>query len=261
LTLQVDEKKLKLDNERIILLQWFHLILVVVSIFLHFSHGYSSFWMTLLKLIVCAFFYRMFFTTLRRLYYTYWSLALILFVFSTTQLIEAILVGKPPGITWCYFLTSLLIIVQSYLLNTPIYYPQVRWWEYDFRYRNDLKIKISVGDVEYEGRLTDLRKGAGCIVLFEELPLQSLFNLSTISDHRPIELEGEVMSKRAYSIGRGHIYGVRFHFDKPNERKEFDYFSRLWKFEQSVKASKRFSSIKKQKQLEDKNEDGNSENS
>ena len=52
----------------------------------------------------------------------------------------------------------------------------VKWWIYDFRYRNDVKIIVyHFSDIKKEtkinGRLTDVRRGAGCITLFENFPV------------------------------------------------------------------------------------------
>jgi ribosomal protein S1 len=58
-----------------------------------------------------------------------------------------------------------------YFLSSPIYYPRVSWWEYDFRYRDDLKIEVKSFEDVIDARLTDLRRQAGCVAIFEELKI------------------------------------------------------------------------------------------
>ena len=137
-----------------------------------------------------------------------------------------------------YSVALFLLALESRELWTPIYYPIMSWWEYDFRYRNDLKVKAIVDGKAIEGRLTDLRKGAGCVSLFKELK---------VGEHVQIELKDEnsfkveIMSKRYYSLGRPLSYGVRFELVEEDEKAEFKKFSKFWRNNRKQKRKEKFS--------------------
>jgi len=104
----------------------------------------------------------------------------------------------------------------------------VNWWEYDFRFRHDLKIKIE-GDneKEFEGRLTDLRQGAGCILSFEDFEVGKKIKIKISSESPQQIYEAEIKSSRRNIDGRPKIYGVYF----TNNDKEIRKIIEKWKIE------------------------------
>ena len=57
-------------------------------------------------------------------------------------------------ISYNYLLGMLFLFMGMYTLSSPIYYPMVKWWIYDFRYRNDVKILVyQFSDVRKEKKL------------------------------------------------------------------------------------------------------------
>jgi hypothetical protein len=130
-----------------------------------------------------------------------------------------------------------------YILSSPIYYPRVSWWEYDFRYRDDLRIKVKSGESEYEARLTDLRRYAGCVGLFEELKLGDEIIVNAKIDDVTMILRGQVMSKRRYLIGRPVIYGVMFKFDSRVNKKRYIQLVQMWKKEKNNKRKLKFAHV------------------
>ena len=130
-----------------------------------------------------------------------------------------------------------------YILSSPIYYPRVSWWEYDFRYRDDLKIEVKEGDHQYVARLTDLRRYAGCVAVFEELKLGDEITIIAKVDDASVSLRGQVMSKRRDLIGRPLIYGVQFKFDSRSNKKRYIQLVRLWKKEKNSKRKLKFAHV------------------
>jgi hypothetical protein len=130
-----------------------------------------------------------------------------------------------------------------YILSSPIYYPRVSWWEYDFRYRDDLRIIVKAGESEYEARLTDLRRYAGCVGLFEELKLGDEIIINAKINNVTMFLRGQVMSKRRYLIGRPVIYGVMFKFDSRVNKKRYIQLVQMWKKEKNNKRKLKFAHV------------------
>ena len=80
-----------------------------------------------------------------------------------------------------------------------------------------------------EGRLTDLRRGAGCVALFGKYNhgVFLTINLEGFSDMEPIK--AEIVSRRQYSLGRPYNYGVRVFFNSSKEKENYYNLVRYWK--------------------------------
>lgn len=126
-------------------------------------------------------------------------------------------------------------------LHDPIYYPIVSWWEYDFRYRDDVRVKVSTSEQkELDGRLTDIRRQAGCLSLFESLRVGDELELTSIDGLSFRKFIVRIMSKRETSFGRPLNYGVKFVLGDSQERLDFDKFCDFWKNERKDKIRQKF---------------------
>ncbi|MDO9183979.1 MAG: hypothetical protein Q7U04_16300 [Bacteriovorax sp.] len=184
-----------------------------------------------------------YYKTIKHRYYTYWSFSAILFVYMLFKINEQFFVQHHFHIGILYLISTLILILKMYILSSPIYYPRVSWWEYDFRYRDDLKITVKVLEAEYVARLTDLRRLAGCVALFEELKLGDEIILHTKVDDVSVTLRGQIMSKRRDLIGRPLIYGVQFKFDSRSNKKRYIQLFRLWKKDKHSKRKLKFAHV------------------
>ena len=151
--------------------------------------------------------------------------------------------------------------MEMYLLYSPLFYPIVRWWEYDFRFRHDLKVMVTrqFGDKqeEYTGRLTDVRRNAGCIQLFENLKVSDHVIINVSLDNQTTKiLKGEIISKRQYSIGRPWNYGIKMNFENLEEEQDYKELEFNWKSDRKDKIRRKFEKSKqayKEKNREESN--------
>lgn len=184
-----------------------------------------------------------YYKTIKHRYYTYWTFSFALFLYMLFKINEQFFVVHHVHIGILYLISTLILIFKMYLLSSPIYYPRVNWWEYDFRYRDDLKIKVKCDELELEARLTDLRRYAGCVGLFEELKMgDEIIVMAKVGDES-VNLRGQVMSKRRDLIGRPLIYGVRFKFDSRSNKKRYLQLLRIWKNEKHSKRKLKFAHV------------------
>lgn len=196
-----------------------------------------------LRLLFFVYFSTPYYKTIKHRYYTYWSFSIILFFYILFKIHEQFYILHHSHIGILYLISSLILILKMYFLSSPIYYPRVSWWEYDFRYRDDLKINVKVNELEYVARLTDLRRLAGCVALFEELKLGDEIIIMAKVDDVSVSLRGQVMSKRKDLIGRPLIYGVQFKFDSRSNKKRYIQLVRLWKREKNNKRRLKFAHV------------------
>ena len=184
-----------------------------------------------------------YYKTIKHRYYTYWTFSALLFVYLLYKIYEQFYVLNNDHIGILYLLSIMILIIKMYMLSSPIYYPQISWWEYDFRYRDDLKITVKSQDQEMNARLTDLRRQAGCVAMFEELKLGEELIINAALDEDNVLLRGIVMSKRRDVIGRPLIYGVQFKFDSKSNKKRYEALERLWKKQKNSKRKMKFAHV------------------
>lgn len=193
-----------------------------------------------IRLIFFLYLAKPYYKTIKHRYYTYWTLSLLLFVYLLYKIHEQFYVLDHTHIGILYLMSSLVLVFKMYLLSSPIYYPQVSWWEYDFRYRDDLKITVKSHDHDFQARLTDLRRQAGCVAMFEELKLGEEILITAKLDEETVLLRGQVMSKRRDLIGRPLIYGVQLKFDSRSNKKRYNLLEKMWKKQKNNKKKMKF---------------------
>ena len=241
--------KLKREFDRIKLLNWIHFSLIMIGILLEMAYGFIG-GNAILKLFLMGFVYRLYFRVIQNLYYSYWTFSFLLMLYLGIGLFQGIFIFKTPIIIYNYLLAMLFLFVEMYTLSSPIYYPMIKWWIYDFRYRNDVKITVYHSsdhrkEKKISGRLTDVRRGAGCITLFEDFRIgDSLFILLS-TDYRDLDFKVELVSKRETLMGRGITFGIKFTFRSDEEKEAFGRFVHDWQEEDLQKRRSRFKVVKK----------------
>lgn len=220
--------KLKRDFDRVKVYTTVHLSLIVLAHVVElFKTGFGL--SLLIEYAYLGFIYVMFWRTLKGLYYTFWTIIGLLAIYSLSGVFDGFSTLGSPFIGYCYILSIIFLAIQAYTMMSPIYYPVVNWWEYDFRFRDDVKVKCETSSVCFEGRINDLRRGAGCLTAFHSLKIGDRVKVSISSHSGPVQLEAEIMSQRLYSLGRPFNYGVRFHFSSEADRSSFESFCLYWR--------------------------------
>jgi hypothetical protein len=234
--LLINRLKLKQEIDRTEVLHWGIFFFLVLGFFYEATR--ESAWLALVgALIVSSGYFYLLSRLLKRLYYSFWTFVGLLAVFLLFKVF-----GQPFfSMSFVAYLTSLILLgILSYSLWTPIFYPIVSWWEYDFRYRDDLKIKVEFKDEKSDGRLTDLRRQAGCVASFKDFKLGEVLTIEPFDELKTMRFKVEIMSKRKYSVGRPYNYGVRFLLEKDGDTSLFQNFVKFWKNERKLKLKKKF---------------------
>lgn len=212
---------------------------IMTEMVAHFKIGY------VVRLLFFFYLAAPYYKTIKHRYYTYWTFSAMLFVYLLIKINEQFFQMHQVHIGILYVLAILVLIVKMYILSSPIYYPRVSWWEYDFRYRDDLKITVkqSENDNVLEARLTDLRRLAGCVALFEELKLGEEIIVNAHVKEESVTLRGQVMSKRRELLGRPLIYGIQFKFDSRTNKKRYAMLEKMWKKQKHSKKKSKFADV------------------
>lgn len=238
---------LKQDYDRTKWLHLTHFALVVFAFCMEWYYGRTGFFGFIASIIFLGGFYRLSYLTIRNLYYTFWTFAGILLIYLSVKTFTGFTHEGAPALFYLYGLALIFLVIEMYILSSPLYYPFVNWWEYDFRYRYDLKIKLKERineDEEWnEVRLTDLRRGAGCVASFDDYKKGQVLELKCPAEHKTYYFKVEVMSKRQYSVGRPFHYGVSFMLESDHVKEDYQNFFDYWKRRKQAKRQLKFEKV------------------
>ena len=231
--------KIRQDIDRVHLLQWGHFTILLMAFIVE---GIINIELVSMIIKVCCalIFYKLFFKTLGDLYYSFWTFSVALSLYILWNLYSIISLQSNLQLFYLYLISFIILSVQMYILLSPIYYPRVSWWEYDFRYRDDLKVKLNIEEVSTEARLTDLRRGAGCLSSFTDINVGKLVTVLATNGVKEFSFLVEIMSRRQYSLGRPASHGVRFIFNDEFQDSDYDEFYSFWIKEKMAKKKTRF---------------------
>lgn len=212
--------KTKEDLQRTIVFSHGSVITHMMGLFFYLIFGQSP-WLNCLFLALVAFFYRSYIRTIKNLYYTYWTFSIAFGVLNFLLFWSAFFSRHSEG-SYFYLLSIILNAIGSYMVFSPIFYPRVSWWEYDFRYREDLKAYTETDNYCFECRISDIRREAACLVAFEDMDLGQEILCKLKLDNGSVEIKGRVLSKREYLIGRGFTYGIKFVLEENKAAKDYE---------------------------------------
>lgn len=223
--------KIEEDRYRLKVLHFSHLTIIVLMILLRIFFEFKFFKGPVEFLIIIPF-YQLYFKTVKELFYTYWTFTILLIIYILIWFFRGYNNSHLPY-SELASIAMLLVLAESYLISSPIFFPRIRWWEYDFRLREDLKILIvqrgKDSEVfEFEGRISDLRRNAGCIVSFLEFKTGEIIEFKTLGKYKQMTFKTEIMSKREYLLGRGLTYGVKFKGETKEEKRNYRDLLKVW---------------------------------
>lgn len=176
--------------------------------------------------------------------YAYWTISFLLGLYILMDILIFTFVTYDIFVLYISFLASIFLFINCYVMSSPLFFPRVQWWEYDFRYRGDLKSLIRCEDKIYQARLTDLRRNLACVEAFDYLPLGSEINLETQFEGKLYSLKATVKTSKEIIQGRPLRYGIKFSFEDEGSKEILSNLSKLWDKNKKVKIRNKFSKDK-----------------
>lgn len=193
----------------------------------------------LFQIIILLVTFNFYYIALKNLFYSFWNISFILMLFYIFGMIRNLLFGTPI-IGVLYFGSIILMIIACYIISSPLYYPRFHWWEYDFRYRTDLKCQVDAEGLHSIGRISDMRRGAACVELFKSMTVGQRIQISLEILNQSYTLFAEVRSKREPIIGRSTIYGVKFISTDLEQRQRLKFITNYWNESKKIKIRNKF---------------------
>ena len=196
------------------------------------------------EIFFLIFIFRSYFRAQIRRNYSFWGITVIVGFYLVRAMLQHSFMDYNETILYLAFTTWCFLLLNSYFMSSPIFYPRVQWWEYDFRFRGDFKVDILIEEKKYEGRLTDLRRNAGCLEAFEYFNLEKNLRVLLNYNGNTFDLPFTIKTISHPIPGRPYRYGILFFSDLPEDKKSFKLLKKTWDRQKSVKLRSKFN-IKK----------------
>jgi hypothetical protein len=196
------------------------------------------------QLILLVASYNFYYNALSNLYYSFWNISILLAIYYLVSLTRNFLVIGHPMIGLMFFFCFLFLISACYIISSPLYYPRVHWWEYDFRFRADIRCSAEIDGQQFRGRLSDLRRGAACLELFNHTHVGQPIQINLEILNQNFTLFAEIRSKREPIIGRSIIYGIKFVNNDLEQKQRLRLLTNYWHESKKIKIRNKFASQK-----------------
>ncbi|MFA5584501.1 MAG: PilZ domain-containing protein [Bacteriovoracaceae bacterium] len=193
----------------------------------------------LFQIIILLITFNFYYIALKNLFYSFWNISFILMLFYIFGMIRNLLFGTPI-IGILYFGAIILMVISCYIISSPLYYPRFHWWEYDFRYRTDLKCHVDAEGIHSVGRISDMRRGAACLELFTSMNIGQRVQISLEILNQSYTLFAEVRSKREPIMGRATVYGVKFINNDLEQKQRLKFLINYWNESKRIKLRNKF---------------------
>lgn len=194
-------------------------------------------------LLLAAF--NFYYNALSNLYYSFWNMSLIFAIYYLVSMIRNFAVMDYFMIGFLFTISLASLIMACYIISSPLYYPRVNWWEYDFRFRADIRCWADIDGHQFRGRLSDLRRGAACLELFHHMQVGHPVQIHLEVLNQNFTLFAEVRSKREPILGRSIIYGIKFINYDLEQRQRSRLLTNYWRETKKIKIRNKFASIDK----------------
>lgn len=188
--------------------------------------------------------FNFYYNALSHLYYSFWNISFLLIVYYVVSLSRNFLVLGHPAIGILFLLSLIFLSFACYIISSPLYYPRVHWWEYDFRFRADIRCTAEIDGKQYRGRLSDLRRGAACLELFSHTHVGQPVQLNLEILNQNFTLFAEVRSKREPILGRSIIYGIKFVNSDLEQKQRLRLLTNYWNESKKIKIRNKFAALK-----------------
>ena len=191
----IERLQLRKDFDTLNFLKRALLALGVLGLIIEVFAGYIG-WSLIFTLPALYFLYTMLYQTYEKFYYSYWIFNIALFVYILWSLYKSLLVYGNSILAYVYTLMLFANGIKTYIISSPIYFPIVNWWEYDFRFRRDIPISLVVGEEESEARIIDVRREAAGIQSFKNFKIGDDIKIKFQGELDGPELTGTIFSIR-----------------------------------------------------------------
>lgn len=179
--------------------------------------------------------------------YAFWGLSGILGVYLLMNILQYSFIHFNVAILYISLLASVFLIMNVYILSSPLYFPRIQWWEYDFRYRGDIKAKLIIDEDSFDIRVADIRRDAISFFSFEQIKLNEEVHLDVPFGTKNFSVIGTLKTAREEIPGRPIRYGLKLLMNDDLSRKQYLELRRYWMQQSKANIRRKFTDFQENK--------------
>lgn len=215
-------------------------VLFIIQLFFVEIERKTIFEFASISLIVFSIFLlRFYFNSRIERNYSFWGISIIFFFMIIKNIIENTFFNYDAIVLYLNFLSLFFLLINGYIMASPIFFPRIQWWEYDFRFRGDLKAEFFYEGQMYPARLSDLRRQSGCMESFEDLNLDDKIKLIIKCYEFDIGLDIIIKTMSTTVVGRPKRYGFYVIMEDENI-KQYQKLKNFWELNKKVRMRSKF---------------------
>lgn len=232
------------DFKRAIISQYFLMIFTLLLSIVIRTHEKSVIEFSfLVEISLLGFLFKSYFSAQKHRNYAYWGITFIIAGYLLMNVLHYTFVEYEIFILYISFLAAIFLVINSYVMSSPLFYPRVQWWEYDFRFRGDLKAVISIENKKIHGRVTDLRRGCASIDAFKYFSLNSEVLIEIQLNTKTYLLNGTIKTTKQVTPGRPIRYGVKFSLNDESRKHDYIEIKKIWDENKKAKFRNKFTGL------------------
>jgi hypothetical protein len=176
--------------------------------------------------------------------YALWGVSLVISVYLLMNILHFTFVQYNIFILYIAFLAALFLGISSYVMSSPLYFPRVQWWEYDFRYRGDLKATANINDEAKEIRVEDLRRECISFLSFNKIRLGEKITIDIPFGDKLYTVNGQLKTAREDIPGRPIRYGLKLIVVDERDKKSVTELKKVWMMHKKANIRRKFADYK-----------------
>jgi hypothetical protein len=177
---------------------------------------------------------------LRNRNYALWGLTLVLCSYLVMNILQYTFMEYNIFILYIAFLAALFLGINGYIMSSPLYFPRIQWWEYDFRYRGELKATAIINEEKTEIRVADVRRECISLLSFSQIKLGQTITVDIPFGEKVFEVTGKLKTAREDIPGRPIRYGLKLDTETDKERKNYLELRKVWNMKKKANFRRKF---------------------
>ena len=187
---------------------------------------------------------RFYIIALRNRNYAFWGMTIVIFMYLLMHILHYTFLNYNLFVLYLSFLSGVFLTINGYIMSSPLYFPRIQWWEYDFRYRGELKAEIKYLEGRLPARVADIRSECISFLAFEAIRLGKEVVVEIPFGEKVFEIKGTLKTSREDIPGRPIRYGFKIDTEDRANNRSYLELKKVWGLKKQANIRRKFSDYK-----------------
>ncbi len=172
--------------------------------------------------------------------YAFWGINIVISIYLLMFILHYTFFKYNIFVLYLSFLAGIFLAINAYMMSSPLYFPRIQWWEYDFRYRGELKAFLRHEDSNLPIRIADIRRECISFLAFEGIKLGEQIELEIPFGKKTFQIKGILKTSREDIPGRPIRYGLKVDVDDKDTLRIYNELSKVWNLKKKANIRRKF---------------------